>query len=76
MEKIRLQGIGWFNAVPANELRIGDIVLHNFGYKSTVTDICLSANGKSVNYTLRGENGSDWKRRTTPTRLFAVVRVN
>ena len=76
MNRIRLQGMGWFNAISASELLVGDVIIHNFGDTSTIIKISKSNSGKSIFYTLRCESGKEWDRKTTPNRLFAVKRVN
>lgn len=77
MKKIRLQGIGWYNAIEAKDLVVGDVIMHNFGVTSTVTSIYPSKSGKTINYHVM-TNGSGYEAdcRTTPSRLFAVKRVN
>ena len=76
MQKIRLQGIGWYNAVEAKSVIIGDTIIHNFGETSDVVSILPSKSGKTINYTVRCNNGKLYERKTTPNRLFAVKRVN
>ena len=77
MKKIRLQGIGWYNAIEAKDLVVGDVILHNFGYTSTVTRIYPSKSGKTINYhTVTSGSGYEADCRTTPNRLFAIKRVN
>lgn len=77
MKKIRLQGIGWYNAIEAKDLVVGDVILHNFGYTSTVTNISKSKSGKTINYhTITNGSGYEADSRTTPSRLFAVKRMN
>lgn len=77
MKKIRLQGIGWYNAIEAKDLVVGDVIMHNFGVTSTVTSIYMSKSGKTINYHVV-TNGSGYEAdcRTTVNRLFAVERVN
>lgn len=73
--KIRLQSVGWRNAIPAKELKIGDVILYNFGEKGTIVNIGKSKTGKSIQYTVRSKSG-DWDRKTSLDRLFAVARLN
>ena len=42
MKKIRLQGIGWYNAIEAKSVIVGDIIIHNFGETSDVVSISPS----------------------------------
>ena len=77
MKKIRLQGNGWYNAIEAKDLVVGDVIMHNFGATSTVTKINLSKSGKTINYhTVTNGSGYEADCRTTLNRLFAVKRVN
>lgn len=77
MQKIRLQGIGWYNAIEAKDLVVGDVIMHNYGYTSTVTSIYPSKSGKTLNYhVVTNGSGYEADRRTTVNRLFAVKRVN
>lgn len=72
---IQLQGIGKRNAIKANELVIGDIMICNYGYTQTFTKLEQSKSGKTINYEVLC-NGKYYTGRTTATRLFAVERVN
>lgn len=77
MKKIRLQGIGWYNAIEAKDLVVGDVIMHNFGATSTVTSIYPSKSGKTINYhAVTNGSGYEADCRTTVNRLFAVERVN
>ena len=75
MKKIQLYGIGLKNAVQANELQVGDVMIYNYGYTSTLTRIEKSESGKIIYYTVLFD-GKYYDRRTTATRLFAIERVN
>lgn len=48
--KMRLQGIGMCEAVEASNLKIGDVVIWNYGYKSQVVDIIPSKTGKTATF--------------------------
>ena len=77
MKTIRLQGIGLKNAIEAKNIIVGDTIIHNCGYTSTVISIYPSKSGKTINDTLRSdESGKFFERKTTPNRLFAIKRVN
>ena len=39
LKTIHLQGIGRVDAKPATEIKIGDILIWNYGYKSTVKSV-------------------------------------
>lgn len=38
-DKVRLQGIGWFTGTPADELKVGDVLVWNYGHRSTILGI-------------------------------------
>lgn len=78
MQQIRLQSVGWRNAIPADELEVGDVILYNFGSTGIVTSI--EKRGSSVYYTCcqKGLSGieQEYQIRNLKTRLLAVQRVN
>lgn len=76
MGKIKLQGIPQrFDGVAAKDLKIGDVIVWNFGYKSEVVDIQPSKTGKTFVLSLKSfETGSTSDRKTTATREFVVER--
>lgn len=47
---MRLQGIGLCEAVAASNLKVGDVVIWNYGYKSQVVDIIPSKTGKTATF--------------------------
>lgn len=52
---MRLQGI--YTELPAKavkDLKIGDIITWNYGYKSQVVDLTPTKSGKSYNVSLKG----------------------
>ena len=75
-DKIRLQQIGWRNAIKASELKVGDIMICNFGETQTITNIMPTKSGKMLNYTVLCKDGKLYNTRTSRDRLFAVQRVN
>lgn len=76
MAKIKLQGIPQrFDGVAAKDLKIGDVIIWNFGYKSEVVDIQPSKTGKTFVLFLKSfETGNTSGRKTTATREFAIER--
>lgn len=78
MRQIRLQSVGWRNAIPADELEVGDVILYNFGCTGIVTSI--EKRGSSVYYTCRQKGLSgieqEYQIRNLKTRLLAVQRAN
>jgi hypothetical protein len=70
---VKLQGI--YGAQPAKavkDLRIGDVIVWNFGYKSTVTDLIPSKSGKTITAVLLSESGKETPRKMGANRLVAV----
>ena len=51
---VKLQGIsGQQKGTATKDLKIGDVIIWNYGYKSEVIDIIPSKTGKTINFTLR-----------------------
>ena len=59
MGKVHLQSVGNVPGTPAENIKVGDILTWNFGYKATVTGI-IKRTAKSVVYvndtTITGKN--------------------
>lgn len=76
MAKIKLQGISQkFNGVAAKDLKVGDVLIWNYGLKSEVVGIQPSKTGKS--YALSCKSLQDRivrLRKTTAAREFVVER--
>ncbi len=71
---IRLQAIGWQRAVPAAELKPGDVLLWNFGSRTMVHRI--EQRGQWLHFTLCSANrdstwGDTHERKMAPHRLVA-----
>lgn len=71
--EIRLQGTGWHDAKPVRELKIGDMIEWNFGYRSKVLELNPTKSGKQINVLLESESGSINNRRMGADRLVAIV---
>lgn len=73
MQTIHLQGIGEKQAVKAETLKVGDMLMWNFGYTSTITKI-IKVSEKSVwveeKYNVSGDI---YQRRFLRNRLVAKV---
>lgn len=71
---MRLQGI--YTEMPekaVKDLKIGDIITWNFGYKSQVVDLTPSKSGKTYNVSLKSlQDGITRDRRMKATRLVAA----
>lgn len=76
MAKIKLQGIAQrFDGVAAKDLKIGDVLIWNYGYKSEVVNIQLSKTGKSYTLSCKSlQDGVVRERKTTTAREFVVER--
>lgn len=74
MTTIKLQGIcGQQKAVPAKQLKAGDLIIWNFGYKSEVIGITPSKTGKTITFMLKSlDSGNISPRKMGADRLVAV----
>lgn len=68
-----LQGIGRAPAVPAQELQVGDVIIYNYGYRSTICGIEPKGKTQLVIYTA-SHTGGFFRSVTTRTRLFGIAR--
>lgn len=73
MQTIHLQGIGEKKAVTARELKVGDILMWNFGYTSTIIEI-LKETAKSITIKTKNKDNYIGIKRLFKTTL--VARVN
>lgn len=73
---IKLQGIsGQQNAIPTKELKVGDFIIWNYGYKSEVVEIIPSKTGKTITFMLKSlESGNINPRKMGADRLVAVEK--
>lgn len=71
---VKLQGIhGQQPAIPTKELRVGDFIIWNFGYKSEVVEIIPSKTGKTITFMLKSlESGNINARKMGADRLVVV----
>lgn len=54
MDYIKLQGIpGHYKGIPTKELKIGDVICWNYGYKSEIINIAKSKTGKTYTVTVK-----------------------
>lgn len=72
MNKLHLQGIGKVDAVPAKELKVGQVTVWNFGYTSKIMNIELSKTGKTLILHLLGQSGKVLPRKVGAERLIAI----
>ena len=57
---VKLQGIhGEQKGTPTNDLKVGDVIVWNYGYKSEVVEIIPSKTGKTITFMLKSfESGN------------------
>lgn len=71
---VKLQGISGHQAgTQAKDLKIGDVIVWNYGYKSEVVDIIPSKTGKTITFSLKSfESGNINARKMGADRLLVV----
>lgn len=71
---VKLQGIsGQQKGKPTKKLKIGDVIIWNFGYKSEVVEITPSKTGKTITFMLKSlESGNINPRKMGADRLVVV----
>lgn len=72
-QPIRLQGIGWGPGIQAQNIKVGDRLMWNYGYVSEVVGID-PAGEKFLNFSLKDEAGKVWPRRMGKERLVAKMK--
>lgn len=75
MEKaIKLQGIsGQQTGTQAKNLKIGDIIVWNYGYKSEVVEITPSKTGKTITFALRSFQDGEIRTRKMGSEKLVVI---
>ena len=73
---IKLQGIcGTKEGTPTKNLKVGDIIVWNYGYKSEVIEITPSKTGKTITFMLKSfESGNISPRKMGSDRLVVVEK--
>lgn len=74
--KIHLIGVGEHEAIPARDVKAGDIMICNYGMTQVVEAVEFSESGKSVFFRIRCGEKVYSRCRFKADRLVAVVRVN
>lgn len=71
---VKLQGLyGEKKGTATKDLKIGDIIIWNFGYKSEVVEIIPSKTGKTIQFMLKScEDGTVRCRKMGAERLVVV----
>lgn len=71
---IKLQGIyGTKEGTPTKKLKVGDVLIWNYGYKSEVVEILPSKTGKTITFMMKSlESGNISPRKMGSDRLVVV----
>lgn len=72
MKTIQLQSIGRKNATEAKNIKVGDILIWNFGETEKVTSIDYSKTGKTMFLGIICKSGWTGTRRISIERLVAI----
>lgn len=74
--KIQLQSVGQVDARKASNLKVGDIIMYNFGHTAKVTKIEPSKTGKTFNVTTKSsESGYVGERKYGADRLVGIAET-
>lgn len=74
--KIQLQSVGQVDARKAGNLKVGDIIMYNFGSTAKITKIEPSKTGKTFNVTTKSsESGYVGERKYSADRLVGIAEV-
>lgn len=71
----RLQGIGVVGGITAKNIKVGDVLVWNFGSTSKVVSIEFSKTGKTLKVTTE-HNGELYERRFNAERIVVVKELN
>ena len=71
---VKLQGIhGEQKGTPTKDLKVGDVIVWNYGYKSEVVEIIPSKTGKTITFMLKSfESGNISPRKMGADRLVVI----
>ena len=71
---VKLQGIyGTKEGTPTKDLKVGDVLIWNYGYKSEVVEILPSKTGKTITFMMKSlESGKITPRKMGADRLVVV----
>ena len=74
MATVKLQGIhGEKQGTPTKDLKVGDVLVWNYGYKSEVVEILPSKSGKTITFMMKSlESGNISPRKMGADRLVVV----
>lgn len=73
---VKLQGIyGQQTGTPTKDLKVGDVIIWNYGYKSEVVEIIPSKTGKTITFMLKSlDSGNISPRKMVAERLVVVEK--
>ena len=71
---VKLQGIcGQQEGTPTKNLKVGDVLVWNYGYKSEIMEILPSKTGKTITFTIKSlESGNISQRKMRADKLVVV----
>lgn len=72
MKMIQLQSIGWQPATEAKNIKVGDILIWNFGGTEKIEKMEKSKTGKTLILTVLCEDQNTYTRRLSVNTLVAV----
>lgn len=72
MKKIYLIGLGYVDAQPAENIKVGDTLMWNFGFKSEVLSID-KVTAKSITISTKGNDGRIYKRMMRKGTLICIL---
>ena len=72
MKKIYLIGLGYVDAQPAENIKVGDTLMWNFGFKSEVLSID-KLTSKSITISTKGTDGRTYKRVMRKSTLICIL---
>lgn len=67
-------GVGNHPATPASELQVGDVLVWNYNYRSTIVSIQPRGNSQLTIVERYHHNDSVYQRNVTKTRLIATTK--
>lgn len=76
MAKIHLKGIGEWEAIPARDVVVGDVIIYDYGYRGVVRGKRFSRTGKSVSLDIEKDGYLYYDCVYGVDRLVVVMRVN
>jgi hypothetical protein len=73
-DSVHLQGIGRVHAIKVGEVKVGTVLVFNYGYQYTVTGVEWAKSGKSVKITMRSHKDDRvWEQTKRTETLIGVA---